>query len=127
MFRLTGWFHIHLFLFILASNHTVSLSASQQTGDAAPTSEVPSQESEAKVEEEPFVIRSAFIPAPAPPPMDPMYPPAEGSTHTPATQEVYDALKVFGYDSFRPGQEQAVMRILAGKSIRPKKKVVCFL
>ncbi|CAH1119560.1 unnamed protein product [Phaedon cochleariae] len=29
---------------------------------------------------------------------------------------VYETLKKFGHDSFRPGQEQAIMRILSGKS-----------
>lgn len=32
---------------------------------------------------------------------------------TPA--EVYAALKDLGYQSFRPGQEEAIMRILSGK------------
>ncbi|XP_068618290.1 ATP-dependent DNA helicase Q4 [Battus philenor] len=31
-------------------------------------------------------------------------------------EELYDALKMFGYESFRTGQEQAIMRILSGKS-----------
>lgn len=35
-------------------------------------------------------------------------------TETP--QEVYDALKMFGHSSFRPGQEAAIMRILSGQS-----------
>ena len=29
---------------------------------------------------------------------------------------IYDALKKFGYDGFRPGQEEGIMRILEGKS-----------
>lgn len=31
-------------------------------------------------------------------------------------KEVFDALKLFGHSSFRPGQEMAIMRILSGKS-----------
>ena len=34
-------------------------------------------------------------------------------TETPAS--VYKALKTFGYSTFRPGQESAVMRILCGE------------
>ena len=30
-------------------------------------------------------------------------------------KEVYDALGIFGYNDFRPGQEKAIMRILCGK------------
>ena len=33
------------------------------------------------------------------------------------TKEVMAAMKKFGYSSFRGGQEDAVMRILCGKSI----------
>uniref|UniRef100_A0A336LR96 DNA 3'-5' helicase n=1 Tax=Culicoides sonorensis TaxID=179676 RepID=A0A336LR96_CULSO len=41
----------------------------------------------------------------------PMY---QNEIETPA--EVFDALKQFGHQSFRPGQEKAIMRILSGKS-----------
>ncbi|XP_014368936.2 ATP-dependent DNA helicase Q4 [Papilio machaon] len=33
-----------------------------------------------------------------------------------ATEELYKSLQMFGHQSFRPGQEQAIMRILCGKS-----------
>ncbi|XP_013146855.1 PREDICTED: ATP-dependent DNA helicase Q4 [Papilio polytes] len=33
-----------------------------------------------------------------------------------ATEELYNSLQMFGHQSFRPGQEHAIMRILCGKS-----------
>ena len=32
-------------------------------------------------------------------------------------QEVYDALNKLGFDSFRCGQEEAIMQILSGKTV----------
>ncbi|XP_014486168.1 PREDICTED: ATP-dependent DNA helicase Q4 isoform X2 [Dinoponera quadriceps] len=48
--------------------------------------------------------------------IDPLYPVREdgGLVETPA--EVLEALRMFGHDSFRPGQEKAVMRVLSGRS-----------
>lgn len=36
---------------------------------------------------------------------------------TAAPEEVFAALRDFGYKSFRPGQEVAIMRILSGRYI----------
>lgn len=44
--------------------------------------------------------------------IDPLYP--DPNIETPA--EVINALKMFGHESFRPGQEKAIMRILSGQS-----------
>ncbi|XP_070078716.1 ATP-dependent DNA helicase Q4 isoform X2 [Equus przewalskii] len=55
--------------------------------------------------------------APSPPPtMPPLYlrEPSGQVAETPA--EVFQALEQLGYQAFRPGQEQAVMRILSGMS-----------
>ncbi|KAJ8334100.1 hypothetical protein SKAU_G00397390 [Synaphobranchus kaupii] len=54
-------------------------------------------------------------PAP-PPPMEPLYDLGEDGKVQAAPPEVYEALTDFGYKSFRPGQEMAIMRILSGLS-----------
>ncbi|XP_035284076.1 ATP-dependent DNA helicase Q4 [Anguilla anguilla] len=54
-------------------------------------------------------------PAP-PPPMEPLYDLGEDGKVQAAPAEVYEALTDFGYKSFRPGQEMAIMRILSGLS-----------
>ncbi|MCJ8746110.1 hypothetical protein PDJAM_G00138050 [Pangasius djambal] len=54
-------------------------------------------------------------PAP-PPPMEPLYSPREDGKVQEVPPEVYQALRDFGYKSFRPGQETAIMRILSGLS-----------
>ncbi|XP_076866047.1 ATP-dependent DNA helicase Q4 isoform X2 [Brachyhypopomus gauderio] len=54
-------------------------------------------------------------PAP-PPPMEPLYGPREDGRVQDVPSEVYEALRDFGYKSFRPGQEMAIMRILSGLS-----------
>uniref|UniRef100_A0A8B9H1W6 DNA 3'-5' helicase n=1 Tax=Astyanax mexicanus TaxID=7994 RepID=A0A8B9H1W6_ASTMX len=58
------------------------------------------------------VIRPDYERPAPPPPMEPLYEPTEDGK----TQEVYQALRDFGYKSFRPGQEMAIMRILSGLS-----------
>ncbi|KAM9317487.1 ATP-dependent DNA helicase Q4 [Gastrophryne carolinensis] len=62
------------------------------------------------------VVKPSFEPAPPPPAMTPLYEldPSGKVQETPP--EVYDALAELGYRSFRPGQEEAVMRILSGLS-----------
>ena len=39
------------------------------------------------------------------------------SSTSDATPEVYEMLRKFGFDSFRPGQEKVVMRVLCGEDI----------
>ncbi|KAK9877973.1 hypothetical protein WA026_020188 [Henosepilachna vigintioctopunctata] len=46
----------------------------------------------------------------------PLYSLKEGDVVIDTPQEVYDALRLFGHESFREGQKKAVMRILSGKS-----------
>ncbi|XP_049857705.1 ATP-dependent DNA helicase Q4 [Schistocerca gregaria] len=46
----------------------------------------------------------------------PLYDLKEDGTVVDTPKEVYEALKLFGHDSFRHGQEEAIMRILSGKS-----------
>lgn len=47
--------------------------------------------------------------------VEPLYPLENGKVvSTPV--EVYDALHMFGYSAFRPGQENSIMRILSGQS-----------
>ncbi|XP_066289171.1 ATP-dependent DNA helicase Q4-like [Branchiostoma lanceolatum] len=58
----------------------------------------------------------AYEPAPPPPPMEPLYPPAEDGELQVSTKEVKKALGELGYKEFRSGQEEAVSRILSGMS-----------
>ncbi|XP_058686011.1 ATP-dependent DNA helicase Q4 [Poecile atricapillus] len=84
-------------------------------------------------------------PSPPPPPVDPLYPPnpdgtipgksqskpmekSQNKKHgkknphshllnpTDPPEEVLEALRILGYDSFRPGQAEAIMRVLSGIS-----------
>ncbi|XP_074753644.1 ATP-dependent DNA helicase Q4 [Athene noctua] len=52
---------------------------------------------------------------PTPPaPVEPLYSRGPEGEVQETPQEVFEALKVLGYSSFRPGQEVAIMRILSG-------------
>ncbi|XP_031948607.1 ATP-dependent DNA helicase Q4 isoform X3 [Corvus moneduloides] len=57
-----------------------------------------------------------FSPSPPPAAVDPLYSPAPDGTIPDPPEEVLEALRNLGYDSFRPGQAEAVMRILSGLS-----------
>lgn len=46
----------------------------------------------------------------------PLYDLKEDGSVVDTPEEVYEALKLFGHDTFRHGQEEAIMRILSGKS-----------
>ncbi|XP_039574500.1 ATP-dependent DNA helicase Q4, partial [Passer montanus] len=48
--------------------------------------------------------------------MDPLYPPNPDGTVPDPPEEVLEALRTLGYDSFRPHQAEAVMRVLSGIS-----------
>ncbi|XP_061598358.1 ATP-dependent DNA helicase Q4 [Cololabis saira] len=62
------------------------------------------------------VIRPDYERPAAPPPMEPLYPLTDTGKVQDAPDEVHAALKDLGYQSFRPGQEEAIMRILSGLS-----------
>ncbi|KAL2080063.1 hypothetical protein ACEWY4_023856 [Coilia grayii] len=62
------------------------------------------------------VIRPDYERPPPPPPMEPLYSLKEDGKVRAAPEEVFEALRDFGYKSFRPGQEVAIMRILSGLS-----------
>ncbi|XP_053310854.1 ATP-dependent DNA helicase Q4 isoform X2 [Spea bombifrons] len=62
------------------------------------------------------VVRPQYEPPKPPPPMQPLYELEPGGRIQEAPAEVYEALSELGYQSFRPGQEEAVMRILSGLS-----------
>ncbi|XP_015258189.1 PREDICTED: ATP-dependent DNA helicase Q4 isoform X2 [Cyprinodon variegatus] len=62
------------------------------------------------------VIRPDYERPAPPPPMEPLYPLTEDGTVQETPAEVYAALRELGYQSFRPGQEKAIMRILTGLS-----------
>ncbi|NWY22580.1 RECQ4 helicase, partial [Aphelocoma coerulescens] len=61
-------------------------------------------------------LRPEFSPSPPPAAVDPLYSPAPDGTIPDPPEEVLEALRNLGYDSFRPGQAEAVMRILSGLS-----------
>lgn len=62
------------------------------------------------------VIRPDYERPAAPPPMEPLFPLGENRKVQETPAEVYEGLKDLGYQSFRPGQEDAIMRILSGLS-----------
>ncbi|KAK2586565.1 hypothetical protein KPH14_011449 [Odynerus spinipes] len=48
--------------------------------------------------------------------LSPLYMPKEDQSLIETPQEVFEVLHMFGHESFRPGQEKAIMRILSGQS-----------
>ncbi|XP_067281238.1 ATP-dependent DNA helicase Q4 [Pseudorasbora parva] len=62
------------------------------------------------------IIRPDYERPAPPPPMEPLYTPNDDGKVQDVPPEVYEALRDFGYKSFRPGQETAIMRILSGLS-----------
>ncbi|KAM4550259.1 ATP-dependent DNA helicase Q4 [Fundulus diaphanus] len=62
------------------------------------------------------IIRPDYERPAPPPPVEPLYPPTEDGLVQETPAEVYAALRELGYQSFRPGQEKAIMRILTGLS-----------
>ncbi|KAJ3609743.1 hypothetical protein NHX12_024254 [Muraenolepis orangiensis] len=60
------------------------------------------------------VIRPDYERPDAPPPMEPLYSPGEDGRVQATPDEVKEALTELGYQSFRPGQEEGIMRILSG-------------
>ncbi|XP_036411164.1 ATP-dependent DNA helicase Q4 [Megalops cyprinoides] len=79
-----------------------------------------SEQSEENAAEEEEILLNVMRPdyeRPAPPPpMEPLYDLGEDGKVRATPPEVYQALADFGYKSFRPGQEVAIMRILSGLS-----------
>lgn len=62
------------------------------------------------------VIRPDYERPPPPPPMEPLFPLGGDGKVQETPAEVYAGLKDLGYQSFRPGQKDAIMRILSGLS-----------
>ncbi|XP_044028662.1 ATP-dependent DNA helicase Q4 isoform X2 [Siniperca chuatsi] len=62
------------------------------------------------------VIRPDYERPAPPPPMEPLYHLKDDGKVQATPTEVYAALRNLGYQSFRPGQEEAIMRILSGLS-----------
>ncbi|KAM9386011.1 ATP-dependent DNA helicase Q4 [Pholidichthys leucotaenia] len=62
------------------------------------------------------VIRPDYECPVPPPPMEPIYHLTEDGKVQETPGEVYATLRDFGYQSFRAGQEEAIMRILSGLS-----------
>ncbi|XP_076610856.1 ATP-dependent DNA helicase Q4 [Chaetodon auriga] len=82
--------------------------------------EQPHQEKEVDSERKDEVLLNVIRPdyeRPAPPPpMEPLYDVSDDGKVQATPAEVYAALRDLGYQSFRPGQEEAIMRILSGLS-----------
>ncbi|XP_039978354.1 ATP-dependent DNA helicase Q4 isoform X2 [Xiphias gladius] len=62
------------------------------------------------------VIRPDYERPAPPPPVAPLYHLTDDGKVQATPTEVYAALQDLGYESFRPGQEEAIMRILSGLS-----------
>ncbi|KAK2887575.1 hypothetical protein Q8A67_015803 [Cirrhinus molitorella] len=62
------------------------------------------------------IIRPDYERPAPPPPMEPLFRLKDDGKIQDVPPEVYEALRDFGYKSFRPGQETAIMRILSGLS-----------
>ncbi|KAM9340011.1 ATP-dependent DNA helicase Q4 [Symphorus nematophorus] len=62
------------------------------------------------------VIRPDYERPAPPPPVEPLYDLRDDGKVRETPPEVYAALRDLGYQSFRPGQEEAIMRILSGLS-----------
>ncbi|KAM6899998.1 ATP-dependent DNA helicase Q4 [Xenentodon cancila] len=62
------------------------------------------------------VIRPDYERPAPPPPVEPLYHLTDSGKVQDTPDEVYAALRDLGYQSFRPGQEEAIMRILSGLS-----------
>lgn len=95
------------------------LTNTQLQTSAVPVGSECSKEDPQEIEEEPLpldVVRPAYEPPVAPPPMEPLYPLGKNGKVQETPQEVLEALSELGYRSFRPGQEIAIMRILSGLS-----------
>ncbi|NXB64698.1 RECQ4 helicase, partial [Struthidea cinerea] len=95
---------------------TLEEAARRSGSDFIP--EIPAGGSEAENSQLPPNSRDFQRPEfpPCPPPVAPLYPPAPDGTIPDPPEEVLEALRILGYDSFRPGQAEAVMRILSGLS-----------
>ncbi|NXI76589.1 RECQ4 helicase, partial [Rhipidura dahli] len=102
----------------------------EEEEEALPTLEEVAQRSSSDfipevLDAEPSVENSQYSPdsldfqgpeLPPSPPVDPLYTPNPDGTIPDPPEEVLEALRILGYDSFRPGQAEAVMRILCGLS-----------
>ncbi|XP_031722181.1 ATP-dependent DNA helicase Q4 [Anarrhichthys ocellatus] len=84
------------------------------------TEEQPHQQKEADGDHKDEVLLNVIRPdyeRPAPPPpVEPLYDVGDDGKVQETPAEVFAALKDLGYQSFRPGQEEAIMRILSGLS-----------
>ncbi|XP_040278638.1 ATP-dependent DNA helicase Q4 [Bufo bufo] len=62
------------------------------------------------------IVKPVYESTPLPPAMLPLYELTASGRVRETPSEVYDALRELGYQTFRPGQEEAIMRILSGLS-----------
>ncbi|XP_059579651.1 ATP-dependent DNA helicase Q4 isoform X2 [Alligator mississippiensis] len=88
------------------TNTAYSKSSGSQGGAQSPGEEEP----------ELYVHRPVYEPPAPPAAMEPLYGLGPDGQLRETPQEVFETLAEFGYSSFRPGQEVAVMRILSGLS-----------
>ncbi|KAM8840719.1 ATP-dependent DNA helicase Q4 isoform 2-T2 [Spinachia spinachia] len=99
---------------------TGTLKPQPQAASPKITEEQPHKEKEVDINHRDEVLLNVIRPdyeRPAPPPpMEPLYPLTDDGKVQETPAEVYAALTEIGYQSFRPGQEDAIMRILSGLS-----------
>ncbi|KAK5883538.1 hypothetical protein CesoFtcFv8_019856 [Champsocephalus esox] len=97
---------------------TGTLQPQPMAASSSAAEEQPSQDKQGKTKDEVLlnVIRPDYERPVVPPPMEPLFPLTDDGKVQEAPPELYEALKELGYRSFRPGQAEAIMRILSGLS-----------
>ncbi|XP_052816677.1 ATP-dependent DNA helicase Q4-like isoform X2 [Mya arenaria] len=98
----------------LEKNSSDSVAMDTSAMDQVATEEVAMEDEELEVES--GITRTHREQVAAPPPTKPLLECGEGETLPAVPEEVWRGLRKFGFDSFRPGQQEAVMRILCGLS-----------
>ncbi|KAM3596914.1 uncharacterized protein V6R79_022830 [Siganus canaliculatus] len=96
---------------------TGTLREEPRVASSSTNEEQPHQEKEVDKDEVLLnVIRPDYERPAPPPPVEPFYELTDEGKVRETPAQVYAALRDLGYNSFRPGQEEAIMRILSGLS-----------
>ncbi|XP_023801023.1 ATP-dependent DNA helicase Q4-like, partial [Cyanistes caeruleus] len=95
---------------------TLEEVARRTNGVFIPDGSSSSENSQVTPNSQDFLQPEFSPPSPPPPTVDPLYPPNPDGTIPDPPEEVLEALRILGYNSFRPGQAEAIMRVLSGIS-----------